>query len=88
MIRSTMQDYQLTIGAIMRHGARIWSAILDYGEDHEIDLSSLRIDNSGGSAAPRILLERFGERYGLRIVQGWGMTEMSPVGGLACRPRA
>jgi acyl-CoA synthetase (AMP-forming)/AMP-acid ligase II len=64
----------------------IWNAILDYGLDHEIDLSSLRIGNSGGSAAPRVLLERFGERYGLRIVQGWGMTEMSPVGGIALPP--
>jgi len=64
----------------------IWSAILNYGEDHEIDLSSLRMGTSGGSAAPRIMLERFGERYGLRIIQGWGMTEMSPVGGLAVPP--
>jgi fatty-acyl-CoA synthase len=64
----------------------IWNAILDYGLDHEIDLSSLRIGNSGGAAAPRVLLERFGERYGLRIVQGWGMTEMSPVGGIALPP--
>jgi len=64
----------------------IWNAILNYGEEHEIDLSSLRIGNSGGSAAPRVMLERFGERYGLRIIQGWGMTEMSPVGGLANPP--
>jgi len=64
----------------------IWNAIFNYGEDHEIDLSSLRVGNSGGSAAPRILLERFQERYGLRIIQGWGMTEMSPVGGLALPP--
>ncbi len=64
----------------------IWNAILDYGQDHEIDLSSLRIGNSGGAAAPRVMLERFAERYRLRIVQGWGMTEMSPVGGLALPP--
>jgi fatty-acyl-CoA synthase len=64
----------------------IWSAIADYGQDHDIDLSSLRIANSGGSAAPRVLLERFQQRYGLRIIQGWGMTEMSPVGGLALPP--
>jgi acyl-CoA synthetase (AMP-forming)/AMP-acid ligase II len=64
----------------------IWNAILDYGQDHEIDLSSLRLGTSGGSAAPRVMLERFEERYGLRIVQGWGMTEMSPVGGLAIPP--
>jgi len=64
----------------------IWNAILDYGQDHEIDLSSLRLGNSGGAAAPRVMLERLGERYGLRIIQGWGMTEMSPVGGIALPP--
>src|SRR5947208_2556632 len=37
--------------------ATIWSAILNYGAEHEIDLSSLRICNSGGSAAPRVLRE-------------------------------
>jgi len=64
----------------------IWNAILDYGQAHEIDLSSLRLGNSGGAAAPRVMLERFQDRYGLRIIQGWGMTEMSPVGGLALPP--
>jgi fatty-acyl-CoA synthase len=64
----------------------IWNAILDYGQDHEIDLSSLRLGNSGGAAAPRVMLERFADRYGLRIIQGWGMTEMSPVGGIALPP--
>jgi fatty-acyl-CoA synthase len=64
----------------------IWSAILNYGEDHQIDLSSLRLGTSGGSAIPRVVLERFAERYGLRIIQGWGMTETSPVGGLAIPP--
>jgi len=64
----------------------IWNWILEYGKAHEIDLSSLRIGTSGGAAAPRVLLEQFQERYGLRIVQGWGMTETSPVAGLALPP--
>jgi len=64
----------------------IWSWILDYGEEHQIDLSSLRTGSSGGAAAPRVLFERFQERYGLRIIQGWGMTETSPVGGMAFPP--
>ena len=64
----------------------IWNSILDYGRDHEIDLSSLRLGSSGGAAAPRAMLERFQERYGLRLIQGWGMTEMSPVGGIALPP--
>ncbi|MCW2916923.1 MAG: long-chain-fatty-acid--CoA ligase [Actinomycetia bacterium] len=64
----------------------IWSAILAHGDTHDIDLSSLRAGTSGGAAAPRILLERFQERHGLRIVQGWGMTETSPLGGMAFPP--
>ena len=41
---------------------------------------------SGGAAVPRSLLEAFEEKYGLRIIQGWGMTETSPVGGMAYPP--
>ncbi|MES9609379.1 long-chain-fatty-acid--CoA ligase [Actinomadura sp. NPDC000929] len=64
----------------------IWNGILALGEREEIDLSSLRAGTSGGAAAPRVLLERFERRYGLRIIQGWGMTETSPLGGMAFPP--
>jgi fatty-acyl-CoA synthase len=64
----------------------IWNWILEYGKARDIDLSSLRFGNSGGAAAPRALLEQFQDRYGLKIIQGWGMTETSPVGGLALPP--
>ncbi|WP_019631880.1 long-chain fatty acid--CoA ligase [Actinomadura atramentaria] len=64
----------------------IWNAILALGETRELDLSSLRAGTSGGAAAPRSLLAAFEERYGLRIVQGWGMTETSPLGGMAFPP--
>ncbi len=64
----------------------IWQALLNYGETTDIDLSSLRSGTSGGAAAPRSLFEKFEQRYGLRIVQGWGMTETSPLGGMAFPP--
>jgi fatty-acyl-CoA synthase len=64
----------------------IWAAILEYGAEHEIDLSSIRLGTSGGAAAPRSLLEAFETKYGVRIIQGWGMTETSPVGGMARPP--
>jgi fatty-acyl-CoA synthase len=64
----------------------IWGWIWDYGQAHPIDLSSLRTGTSGGAAAPRIMLEQFQEKYGLRIIQGWGMTETSPIGGMALPP--
>ncbi|MBS2961924.1 long-chain fatty acid--CoA ligase [Actinocrinis puniceicyclus] len=64
----------------------IWNWILSYGEARAIDLSSLRLATSGGSAAPRALIEAFDRRYGVRIIQGWGMTETSPVAGMAHPP--
>ncbi|MGI8761190.1 MAG: long-chain fatty acid--CoA ligase [Jatrophihabitantaceae bacterium] len=64
----------------------IWAAILQYGSEHAIDLSSLRMGTSGGAAMPRSLMAAFEQKYGLRIIQGWGMTETSPVGGMAHPP--
>jgi fatty-acyl-CoA synthase len=64
----------------------IWAGILQVGAQREIDLSSLRMGTSGGAAIPRSLMEAFEKQYGVRIIQGWGMTETSPVGGLAQPP--
>ena len=61
----------------------IWNDIWNYGERNPIDLSSLRSVTAGGSAVPRVLMQRFLDRYGLQIMQGWGMTETSPLGSLA-----
>jgi fatty-acyl-CoA synthase len=41
---------------------------------------------SGGAAMPQSLMQAFETKYGVRIIQGWGMTETSPVGGLAHPP--
>ncbi|KAB2850036.1 MAG: long-chain-fatty-acid--CoA ligase [Hyphomicrobiaceae bacterium] len=38
----------------------------------------------GGSAAPLPMIEAFERDWGVRVVHGWGMTEMSPVGTM-CR---
>jgi len=64
----------------------IWQAILAQGKATDIDLSSLRMGTSGGAAAPRSLLRALQDDHGLRIIQGWGMTETSPVGGMAHPP--
>ena len=34
----------------------------------------------GGSAAPRSMIETLERDYGVSVLHGWGMTEMSPVG--------
>jgi fatty-acyl-CoA synthase len=34
----------------------------------------------GGSAVPRFLVKSFDERFGIKVLHAWGMTEMSPLG--------
>jgi fatty-acyl-CoA synthase len=38
----------------------------------------------GGSAAPRMMIERFDRDFGTFLIHAWGMTEMSPL-GVVCR---
>jgi fatty-acyl-CoA synthase len=57
----------------------IFADLLRYADAHEVDLSSLTNAVCGGSAVPRQLMKDFQERHGVKIHQGWGMTETSPV---------
>ena len=65
----------------------IWNDVLRYLQDHPgRDISSLRFVSCGGSAVPLSLMKTFQERYGVPIIQGWGMTESSPLVALAQPP--
>ncbi|MBO6531468.1 MAG: AMP-binding protein, partial [Erythrobacter sp.] len=46
----------------------------------EQKFTSLKRVLIGGSAAPRAMMREFQEKYGVEGLQGWGMTEMSPLG--------
>jgi fatty-acyl-CoA synthase len=65
----------------------IWNDLLRYAQSNQVDLSSLRMITAGGAAVPRQLLERFQSELGIEMVQGWGMTETSPLCSLALPPR-
>ena len=54
---------------------------------HPVDFSSLRLVISAGSSVPRSLIEAFQYRHRVRIVQGWGMTETSPIVTVAHPPK-
>ncbi|GAA5052404.1 long-chain fatty acid--CoA ligase [Haladaptatus pallidirubidus] len=45
----------------------------------DVDLSSLRFVNSGGSSLPLEVLERFENLFGAELFEGYGLTETSPV---------
>jgi fatty-acyl-CoA synthase len=62
----------------------IWNGMLEL--DPPPDLRSLRELKAGGSAVPESLIRGFAERFGIPLVQGWGMTETSPLAATARLP--
>lgn len=52
-----------------------------------LDLASFRTIVSGGSAVSASLIERVKAAWGVDVVQGWGMTETSPMCVLSFPPR-
>jgi fatty-acyl-CoA synthase len=58
----------------------IWNGLLQYMREHKVKLPDLKRMVVGGSAVPRAMVEAFKKEFGVIIVQGWGMTEMSPLG--------
>jgi fatty-acyl-CoA synthase len=52
-------------------------------EDPDKYKLSLRVIGVGGSSAPRALVKAFDERYGIYVLNTWGMTELSPLGTTA-----
>jgi acyl-CoA synthetase (AMP-forming)/AMP-acid ligase II len=66
----------------------VWLALLKHLEDNGLKLSTLKRTLIGGSAVPLAMIQTFEEKYGVEVIQGWGMTEMSPVGTLSTlKPR-
>ncbi len=51
------------------------------------DLSSVERIVCGGSAVPEILMRAYDERFGVAIVQAWGMTETSPMASISRIPQ-
>jgi fatty-acyl-CoA synthase len=60
----------------------VWLGLLEYVQEHDVDLSSLETIVIGGAAAPRSVIERFDD-LGVDVLHAWGMTETSPVGTVA-----
>jgi fatty-acyl-CoA synthase len=66
----------------------IWNDVLQYlrANPKQGTLSTLRAVLCGGSAVPRALIEAFDREFGVTIVQGWGMTETSPLASVSKPP--
>ncbi len=74
------------LGVIDRHRVSLLTAVptmyatmLDARVPDDLDVSSLRVCVSAGSAIPVALLERFEERFACTIQEAYGLTEASPL---------
>jgi fatty-acyl-CoA synthase len=61
----------------------VWMGLLEHMRDEGKTFSTLKRTLIGGSALPRAMIEEFKEKHGVEAIQGWGMTEMSPLGTVA-----
>lgn len=62
----------------------VWLGIQQHLEANpDIDISHIRSLFCGGAAVPRAMIDWFERERGVRVVQGWGMTETNPVASAA-----
>jgi fatty-acyl-CoA synthase len=58
----------------------VWLGLLQYLEQTGKELPYLKRVVVGGAACPPMMIRKFEIDYGVEVIHGWGMTEMSPIG--------
>jgi long-chain acyl-CoA synthetase len=71
-----MESHQVTFfGGV----PTMYLALLHYPEAAQYDINSLQLCVSGGAPMPVEVMRAFDERYGVTILEGYGLSETSPV---------
>ncbi len=79
-IARAMADERVTLSAGV---PTIWLGLVQFLEKNPtVDLSSIRYLVCGGSAAPAALIAAL-DKYNLKLLHAWGMTETSPIGSIS-----
>ena len=66
----------------------IWLGLLGYCKENNIKLDTVKQTVIGGSAVPYSMIKQFDEEHDVNVVQGWGMTETSPLATANIRTKA
>ena len=83
-IRAMVRQARPTITALV---PTLANDLLQADLDDPVDMSSFRAIIAGGSPVSPALISRVRERWGVPMLQGWGMTETSPMCCLSIPPR-
>ena len=77
VLTQLMNEEKVTLAAGV---PTIWTLLLNYLRQSGTKLETLNRTVIGGSAVPLSMIEAFHREHGITVVQGWGMTETSPLG--------
>ena len=75
-IYSLLESEKVTVAAGV---PTIWLGLINHMKQNGLTFSTLKRSLVGGSAVPVSLIKEFDE-MGVELMQGWGSTEMSPLG--------
>jgi len=77
--KSILQSIEKHKATILPLVPTIYSFLVDLSARNDYDVSSLKHCISGGAALPRALLEKVEETLNVSVIEGYGLTETSPV---------
>ena len=61
----------------------VWQGLLAHLRENKLQIPTVKRVLIGGSAVPESLIRAFHDEFGIEVLQGWGMTETSPIGTLS-----
>jgi fatty-acyl-CoA synthase len=61
----------------------VWQGLLTHLRDNNLKIPTVKKVLIGGSAVPESLIRAFNDEFDIEVLQGWGMTETSPIGTLS-----
>ena len=61
----------------------VWQGLLNHLRENNLKLSTVKRVLIGGAAVPESMIRAFNDEFGVEVLQGWGMTETSPIGTLS-----
>jgi fatty-acyl-CoA synthase len=77
VLTQLMNEERVTLAAGV---PTVWQLLLNYLHQSGEKLTTLKKTLVGGSAVPLQMIRDFRVSFGVEVLQGWGMTELSPLG--------